>query len=72
MASLAEAQMERYLTMVQAFHFEVTNIEGIARLNQEKARSDMASIIAGLWAQDSAGSHHIAKLMQANLDRVGS
>ena len=72
MASLAEAQMERYLTMVQAFHFEVTNIEGIARLNQEKARGDMASIIAGLWAQDSAGSRHIAKLMQANLDRTRS
>ena len=70
MESLSEEQMTRYQAMVQAFHFEVESIEGIARLNQEKARADMEGIISGLWAQDSAGSRHIARLMQANLERT--
>lgn len=69
MAALSSEQMERYIPMVQAFYFEVTSLEGIARLNQEKTKADMEGIIEGLSGQQDAGARHIASLMSANLKR---
>lgn len=67
MEALSAAQMERYLTMVTAFHIEIDAMEGICRLNQDKDRSDMEGIIAGLTKQDGGAAHHIARLMRENL-----
>lgn len=70
MTALTAEQMARYIPMVQAFYFEVTALEGIARLNQEKTKADMEGIIEGLSGQENAGAQHIAGLMHANLKRV--
>ncbi len=67
MDALTAAQVDRYLTMVTAFHIEIDAMEGICRLNQDKDRSDMESIIAGLSEQDGGPAHHIARLMRKNL-----
>ncbi|TNE64776.1 MAG: FMN-binding negative transcriptional regulator [Alphaproteobacteria bacterium] len=66
--SLSTAQIERYRTMILAFHVEVEHMEGICRLNQEKHRADRESIIAGLERQRDAGGRHIAALMRTRLD----
>ncbi|SDE74116.1 FMN-binding negative transcriptional regulator [Kordiimonas lacus] len=70
MDALTPEQMKRYVPMVMAFHLEVEAIEGICRLNQEKDRADMESIIDGLRGQGAPGAQHIARLMQANLDTL--
>lgn len=70
MDALSPAQIDRYLTMVTAFHIEIDAMEGICRLNQDKDRSDMESIIAGLAAQNGGPAHHIARLMRENLMSV--
>ncbi len=70
MTALTAEQLMRYIPMVQAFYFEVTALEGIARLNQEKTKADMEGIIEGLSGQGNAGAQHIASLMNTNLKRV--
>ncbi|WP_262692840.1 FMN-binding negative transcriptional regulator [Kordiimonas aestuarii] len=67
MGALTPEQIERYVPMVHAFYLEVHDIEGIARLNQEKEQPDMEGIIEGLAAQPGTGAQHIAALMRRNL-----
>ncbi len=65
--TLSEAQIARYVPMVRAFYLDVHEMEGIARLNQEKERPDMEGILDGLRGQPTPGAQHIAGLMAANL-----
>jgi len=70
MSALTDEQIDRYVGMVNAFHVEVQSMEGICRLNQEKDRADMESIVQGLSGQSDPAAQNIARLMQANLETV--
>ncbi len=53
--------LERLLGSIVGFRIEVSSIEGKFKLSQNKSQQDRDSVVAGLAAQGSASSSHLAE-----------